>query len=378
MKTCAKSTTEHEKLPKFLPFICTIIFCALFSLTLNSSTFQINCAYGAENTNAMYRLYNPNSGEHFYTADFIEHANLVGAGWKDEGVGWYSPAKSKTPVYRLYNPYVKNGDHHYTTSSTERNNLKKAGWKDEGIGWYSDDNKGVPIYRQYNPNAKTGTHNYTTSKSENDKLIKAGWKSEGIAFYGVKNTVYAVLSETDGSLRFYNRKQIPQVGDTWDDGSGNKRKVSKIYDQIILDKFSEPDWKNDSTAIRSVTFVDSGISPTDMGYWFCYLTNLKTADLSKLDSSKLTGLDCLFAQCKQLTKVDLSTLNTSKVISFYGMFADCENLQHVYVGKNWKVNNPTSHYGVFYNCKKLPNWNSAYTDGTKAYAGVGGYLELKS
>lgn len=47
---------------------------------------------------SMYRLYNPNSGEHFYTKDAKEKKGLVDAGWKDEGTGWYAPA-SGSPVY---------------------------------------------------------------------------------------------------------------------------------------------------------------------------------------------------------------------------------------------------------------------------------------
>lgn len=42
----------------------------------------------------MYRLYNPYTGEHFYTAnhyttDAAEISSLCAAGWKNEGVGWY-------------------------------------------------------------------------------------------------------------------------------------------------------------------------------------------------------------------------------------------------------------------------------------------------
>lgn len=132
---------------------------------------------------SMYRLYNPNSGEHFYTASSGEKQSLVKAGWRDEGIGWTAPKISKTPVYRLYNPNA--GDHHYTTKKAERDSLVKAGWKYENIGWYSDDNQGKPLYREYNPNAKTGTHNYTTSKSENDKLVSLGWRAEGIGWYGI-------------------------------------------------------------------------------------------------------------------------------------------------------------------------------------------------
>ena len=132
----------------------------------------------------MYRLYNPNSGEHFYTASAGEKDSLVKLGWKDEGIGWQAPEKSNTPVYRLYNP--NSGDHHYTTNKAEKDNLVSVGWKDEGIGWYSDDAQSLPIYRQYNPNAVSGAHNFTSNKGENDWLVSLGWKGEGIGWYGVK------------------------------------------------------------------------------------------------------------------------------------------------------------------------------------------------
>ena len=132
----------------------------------------------------MHRLYNPYSGEHFYTASTEEKDHLVGIGWNYEGEGWKAPRQSNTPVYRLYNPY--GGDHHYTTSVVERDYLKAVGWNYEGVGWYSDDAKGVPLYRQYNPYATSGSHNYTASKVENDMLVSVGWNAEGIGWYGMK------------------------------------------------------------------------------------------------------------------------------------------------------------------------------------------------
>ena len=137
---------------------------------------------------AMYRLYNPNSGEHFYTASAHERDSLRRTGWKYEGVGWTAPASSRTPVYRLYS----GTDHHYTTSAAERDMLVRAGWKYEGVGWYSDDAKGVPLYRQFNPNVNpgaprnnSGSHNYTTSRAEHDHLVSVGWRGEGIGWYGM-------------------------------------------------------------------------------------------------------------------------------------------------------------------------------------------------
>ena len=136
-------------------------------------------------TRSMYRLYNPNSGEHFYTANPTERATLKKVGWHDEGVGWVAPAKSSTPVYRMYNPNA--GDHHYTMNASERDMLVRAGWKYEGIGWYSATNAGrKPVYREYNPNAKSGSHNYTLNWAEHKHLGAIGWSLEGVAWYAAR------------------------------------------------------------------------------------------------------------------------------------------------------------------------------------------------
>ena len=129
----------------------------------------------------MYRLYNPNSGEHFYTANLTEKNNVQRAGWRYEGIGWNAPT-SGNPVYRLYNANA--GDHHYTLNANERDHLKKVGWKYEGVSWYSP-GSGKPLYRLYNPNAKAGSHHYTLNTNERDNLKRAGWRYEGVAWYAV-------------------------------------------------------------------------------------------------------------------------------------------------------------------------------------------------
>ena len=130
----------------------------------------------------MYRLYNPNSGEHFYTANVAERDVTAAAGWRYEGVGWIAPSLG-APVYRLYNPYA--GDHHYTVNVRERDALVNVGWVDEGVGWRSAGLVGRPIYREYNPNARAGAHNFTTSRNEHLTLVRMGWHGEGIAWYGL-------------------------------------------------------------------------------------------------------------------------------------------------------------------------------------------------
>lgn len=102
------------------------------------------------------------------------------AGWRYEGIGWQAPITGD-PVYRMYNPNA--GDHHYTMIASERDNLKKHGWRYEGISWCSDKNRAIKVYRAYNRNARAGAHNYTINYNEERNLINHGWRDEGIAWY---------------------------------------------------------------------------------------------------------------------------------------------------------------------------------------------------
>ena len=184
----------------------------------------------ASEPDPMYRLYNPNSGEHFYTARAEEKNYLVSLGWYDEGIGWMAPAVSEEPVYRLYNPNA--GDHHYTMNPDEKDMLVRLGWNYEGIGWYSDALRGMPLYRQYNPNAKAGSHNYTTSKAENDALVSLGWRAEGIAWYGVdapRPEPEEPVIEPDGGRKAAAAAIRKELSGTWN-SSGMKGGRFAVFD----------------------------------------------------------------------------------------------------------------------------------------------------
>lgn len=134
---------------------------------------------------AVYRMYNPNSYEHFYTTNASERDNLIAAGWNYESIGWYAPAKSNEPVYRVYNSN-NGGEHLYTTNADEVKNLVKAGWNDEGVAFYSASNEDEPVYRDYNPNEVARNHNYTADSKEHKYLDSLGWNNEGVAFNAIR------------------------------------------------------------------------------------------------------------------------------------------------------------------------------------------------
>lgn len=248
----------------------------LFRVSLLVTAIVCSVLLGSSRVNAatkdMYRLYNPNSGEHFYTANPAERDNIKKAGWKDEGIGWYAP-DSGDPVYRLYNANA--GDHHYTVNSKERDHLKKVGWKYEGVGWYSDKKKTIPLYRAYNPNAKAGSHNYTVNKAEQNNLIRVGWKNEGIAWYGV----------TKGS------PTTPSV---------KKTELQSLYNKvkgIAKGTYTDATWKTYQNALKNAkTILDN-----------------KKATQAQVNSAK----DALQKAFNGLKKEATPTINTTALRSLY-------------------------------------------------------------
>ena len=143
----------------------------------------INAAVVSEGM--VYRMYNPNTGEHFYTKDASERDSLKESGWNyEENASFETIAADEvgaTPVYRVYNP--NSGLHHYTMEKGEALYLKSLGWNYEGISLYvygKDSGLGTPEYRLYNEN--DGQHHWTVDAAERDALVALGWTDEGIAW----------------------------------------------------------------------------------------------------------------------------------------------------------------------------------------------------
>ena len=128
----------------------------------------------------VYRMYNPNSGEHLYTTDAHEVGIIFREqGWGKEGIAWYT-SETGTPVYRLYNP--KLGNHLYTSDTYEISVITRTqGWVLDFDGAPVMYTKGeIPVYRLFNPGLQ-GQHHLTTDLNEYRVIPKWGWQQEGIA-----------------------------------------------------------------------------------------------------------------------------------------------------------------------------------------------------
>ena len=129
----------------------------------------------------MLRMYNPYTGEHFYTGSEVEKDNLVAAGWQYEGVGFTFPGNTGAPVHRLYDPVT--GEHLYTMDEEEKATLEATGWNYEGIAFNSAYDTEAVQHRLHNPYATVGAYHFTFSEEEKSNLIAAGWEYQGIGWY---------------------------------------------------------------------------------------------------------------------------------------------------------------------------------------------------
>ena len=229
----------------------------------------------AEDLVTVVRMYNKWTGEHLFTTNALEVADLEARGWQNEGTYWKAPAAPTDkehkdnakymPVYRLYNP--NSSDHLYTTDLVEYTNLMAAGWNGEDVkfmsaatpdadnkakvGGIEDDAEG--IYRQFNPNVTVGTHNYG-GLAENNQLLAAGWKADGVDEDGYQQPMlygYELKKEQDeayllnsiGKLQEAYKAKLKEFNDVKDavlaDVKADKykksayaKKLHKIYNDI--------------------------------------------------------------------------------------------------------------------------------------------------
>ena len=105
---------------------------------------------------------------------------------------------------------------------------------------------------------------------------------------------------------------------------------------------SAPGWMlNYSKDIKTAIVYDDGISPTDTGFWFAQLRNMKTADVSKLDMSKCKNIACMFTNSTSLETLDLSAWNTRSLTNMNQAFQNCTSLTKLNVS-GWDVSKVTN------------------------------------
>jgi hypothetical protein len=131
---------------------------------------------GWEQGNRMYRLFNPNANFHFFTTSKGEFDALVRIGLNDESTNQpgfavaEDGAEGAVALFRMYNP--NKGSHYYTTSEGERDFLLSRGWNAEGTVGNVFQTR-VPgtteLFRLYNNDS--GVHLFTTDVGTKNTIL---------------------------------------------------------------------------------------------------------------------------------------------------------------------------------------------------------------
>lgn len=151
--------------------------------TVSYSAQAIGSFDQAADLPVVFRLYQPATGDHFYTMSSIEAAQALRLGYVEEGVPFANEQNRPAliDVFRFYN--AVSGDHFYTTSVEERDEVinKIDDYIYEGIAFQvaaGAEPGTAPIHRFFD--AGSGDHMYSFDPYEG---LASGYVYEGIAWH---------------------------------------------------------------------------------------------------------------------------------------------------------------------------------------------------
>ena len=103
---------------------------------------------------------------------------------------------------------------------------------------------------------------------------------------------------------------------------------------------------------------------TDMRYMFSECNNLKKLDVSKFNTSNVTNMRNMFAQCSDLTELDVTKFDTRKVTDMSYMFKGLVQLEELDI-TNFVTDQVTAMGYMFFYCEKLKTIDVTHFDTSK-------------
>ena len=126
---------------------------------------------------------------------------------------------------------------------------------------------------------------------------------------------------------------------------------------------SSSPWASISNQVTSVR-VDGKLSVGSIYYWFYNFLNVKTIDLTNLDTSTARIMSYAFYNCKALTNLTINNLDVSNVENLTCMFQNCTSLKQLDISK-WVGIKATSINYMFLGCSSLQEVTFGDFGGTK-------------
>ncbi len=128
-------------------------------------------------------------------------------------------------------------------------------------------------------------------------------------------------------------------------------------------------WCNENASIKYINFQDE-VVPIATSNLFAGCINLERIDnIQNLNTSLANNMECMFYGCRKLTEVDLSTFDTSNVTSFHSMFdggiEGNMSISRILGMENWDTSNVTDMGWMFAQCPNLNTFDVTHFDTSK-------------
>ena len=183
---------------------------------------------------------------------------------------------------------------------------------------------------------------YSESNPRDDTYAHIDGGPSNPGYFTEWKEAYVVYTEENTTLTFY-------CDDQRDSRSG------RIYD--LNEGIIPPGWVNDNTyqqvtqAVFDPSFADA--RPTTTCGWFDGMNSLLSiSGMNYLNTSEVTTMIRMFANCSELTSLDVSNFNTDKVEYMAGMFNSCEKITSLDLC-SFNTSNVTNMLEMFNGCSSL-------------------------
>ncbi|NUF99027.1 BspA family leucine-rich repeat surface protein [Lactobacillus mellis] len=225
----------------------------------------------------------------------------------------------------------------------------------------------TPVAASDNQTNGNSTNTSTSSEQPETNIIAQGTWGTSKWDYTQEGADY-ILHLHAGTLGTPGKDKYDN-GYIWDAGIGSLNTAFKSQlTQIIIDPgvianqnsrglFS---YLRKLKTIQGLENLDTS-QVTNMSSMFANCYNLTSLDVSPLDTSQVTNMSAMFQNCQSLTGLDVSHLDTSQVTNMSWMFAGCDGLTSLDVS-HFDTSKVTNMARMFSDCDKLTSLNLSHLD----------------
>ena len=160
---------------------------------------------------------------------------------------------------------------------------------------------------------------------------------------------YAILYD-DGTMVF-------QRGDTANPDHGGEDAVVEKWtgfeEAVAYTWWGQAPWYSQRENVKKVVF-EGAVKPRTTAHWFDGMSSATMMDLALFDTSRVTNMEHMFANCSSLTTLTLpESFETLSVTDMSGMFSQCESLTVLTLSESFDTSNVTYMNEMFSGCSSL-------------------------